>query len=78
MVAGYQPLPDSEWQIMSTHLNLRRKRRYAVRQVPDAIRYVCRTGCQWRTLPNSFPPWELVYCYFARWQVDNHELVAAK
>jgi len=56
---------------MSTHLNLRRKRRYALRQVLDAVRYVCRTGCQWRSLPISFPPWPLVYYYFARWQVDG-------
>lgn len=56
---------------MSTHLNLRRKRRYALRPVLDALRYVCRTGCQWRSLPTSFPPWSLVCYCFARWQVDG-------
>jgi transposase len=71
MVAGYQPLTDSEWQIISAHLNLRRKRRYPLRQVLDAVRYGCRTGCQWRCLPISFPPWSLVYYYFARWQADG-------
>jgi transposase len=52
-------------------LNVRRRRRHALRQVLDAVRYVCRTGCQWRCLPASFPPWPSVYYYFSRWQADG-------
>ena len=44
-----------------------RKRRHCLRQVVDAVRYICRTGCQWRSLPPCFPPWSAVY-YFRRWQ----------
>ncbi|WP_374679450.1 transposase [Hymenobacter sp. J193] len=29
-----------------------------------ALRYVCRTGCQWRCLPSLFPKWTAVYYYF--------------
>ena len=32
---------------------------------------MCRTGCQWRSLPAYFPPWSAVYYYFARWQTDG-------
>ena len=71
MVAGYQPLTDSEWQIMSTRLNVRRRRRHALRQVLDAVRYACRTGYQWRCLPASFPPWPSGYYYFSHWQADG-------
>jgi len=71
MVVGYQPLTDSEWLIMSTHLNLRRRRRHALKQVLDAVRYAYRTGCQWRCLPASFTPWPSVYYYFSRWQADG-------
>ena len=34
----------------------------------DAILYVVRTGCTWRQLPAYFPPWQMVYWYFVRWE----------
>ncbi|MGY3086988.1 transposase [Hymenobacter sp. UYAg731] len=37
----------------------------------DALRYVCCTGCQWRSQPACFPAWSAVYYYFARWQTDG-------
>jgi putative transposase len=30
----------------------------------NAIAYVLKTGCQWRSLPINFPPWRTVYGYF--------------
>ena len=27
-----------------------------------------RTGCQWRHLPNDFPPWKAIYGQFLRWR----------
>ena len=71
MVDGYQPLTDSQWQVIAPLLPLQRKRRLCLRQVVDALRYVCRTGCQWRSLPACFPPWSAVYYYFARWQTTG-------
>lgn len=35
--------------------------------IVNAILYVARTGCQWRMLPKTFPPWQTVYGYFWRW-----------
>ncbi|MBG8553734.1 transposase [Hymenobacter sp. BT594] len=32
---------------------------------------MCRTGCQWRSLPTCFPAWSAVYYYFARWQATG-------
>lgn len=37
------------------------------RLVLDAILYVLRTGCQWRMLPVSFPPWQTTYGFFRAW-----------
>lgn len=34
----------------------------------NAIFYVLRTGCQWRDLPNDFPPWSAVYMQFGCWK----------
>jgi transposase len=40
------------------------------REVFDAILYIATTGCQWRMLPNDFPPISTVRCYFYDWR-DN-------
>ena len=37
------------------------------RLVLDAILHVLRTGCQWRMLPEIFPPWQTVYGFFRAW-----------
>ena len=71
MVDGHQPLTDSQWQVIACELPVRRKRRYSLREILDAMRYICRTGCQWRSLPPCFPPWSVVYYYFAQWRADG-------
>lgn len=38
-----------------------------MREVMNAVRYVLRTGCQWRQLPKDFPPRSTVYNYFWAW-----------
>lgn len=75
MVDSHQPLTDSQWQVIAPLLPLQRKRRLCLRQVLDALRYICRTGCQWRTLP----AWSAVYYYFRRWQTTGllHQLSEA-
>lgn len=37
------------------------------RTLLDACCYVVRTGCAWRLLPKSFPPWTAVYKAFRTW-----------
>ena len=59
---------DSQWQIISKHLNVDRNRKYDLREVVNAILYVVKTGCQWRMLPRDFAPWETVYYYFSVWK----------
>jgi transposase len=41
------------------------------RRIVDAILYVTRTGCAWRSLPHDFPPWATVFWYFKRWRADG-------
>ncbi|OGX87951.1 IS5 family transposase [Hymenobacter coccineus] len=71
MVDSHQPLTDSQWQVIVHLLPIQRKRRHCLRQILDAMRYICRTGCQWRCLPACFPPWPAVYYCFARWRADG-------
>jgi len=67
---------DRQWKILRKLLpptQLRgRKIVYDRRQVINALWYVVRTGCQWRMLPNSFPPWKTVYQIFYRWRMAGH------
>lgn len=51
-------------------MNTSRKRKYDLRDVVDSILYLLRTGCQWRNLPDNFPPWQTVYRYFKLWKED--------
>ena len=64
-------LPDNEWQILEPLLEPKQKgrpRKHGLREICNAIRYGQRTGCQWRLLPNDFPPWLVVYMTFWRWR----------
>lgn len=62
---------DAEWAFVITYLAListeAAQRKYDLREVFNAVRYVTRTGIPWRYLPNHFPPWEAVYQQAQRW-----------
>ena len=42
-----------------------------IMQVINAILFIVRTGCQWRYLPKTYPPWSTVYRYFKSWKLDG-------
>jgi len=62
---------DAEWEFLIPYLTLMREdapqRNYPLRDLFNAIRYVVRTGCQWRFLPHDLPPWRTVYQQARRW-----------
>ena len=66
-------MSDQEWKRIEPFFPYRkpnlpgRPRKYAFREIINAIRYVLRTGCAWRLLPHDFPPWSSVYGYFLNW-----------
>lgn len=73
---GYDTdLSDAEWEILKPLVPKAkpggRPEEYSKRSVVNAIRYVARTGCQWRMLPHEYPPWSTVYKYFRRWSDDG-------
>src|ERR1700758_2992928 len=69
---GYaSDLSDEEWAILEPLLEPKQKgrpRKHSLRAICNAMRYVQRTGCQWRLLPRDFPPWLGVYMTFWRWR----------
>jgi transposase len=62
---------DDEWALVMPYLVLMDpkapQRTYDLREMFNALRYVVRTGCQWRMLPNDLPPWPAVYQQVRRW-----------
>ena len=73
-----QPYPsdltDAQWALIEPLLPVSsrgRPRITKLRQVVDAIVYILRTGCQWRYLPNDFPPKSTAWRYFDQWRHDG-------
>ncbi len=64
-------LTDAEWALVGELFERDGGRgapaRYERRHVVDACCYALRTGCAWRLLPKTFPPWQAVYKAFSRW-----------
>ena len=62
---------DAEWEFLLPYLTLMRadapQRAHELREVFNAIRYVVRTGCQWRMLPHDLPDWTVAYQQARRW-----------
>lgn len=62
---------DEERALVAPYLALCREdaaqRDYPLRDVFNVLRYVVRTGCQWRYLPNDLPPWSVAYQQVQRW-----------
>jgi transposase len=62
---------DEEWDLLLPYLTLMREdapqREYSLRSLFNAMRYVAKTGCHWRYLPNDLPPWTAVYQQARRW-----------
>ena len=42
-----------------------------LQEIVNAILYVVKTGCSWRSLPHDFPKWQTVYGYFNRWSKEG-------
>jgi transposase len=70
--SGYpSDVSDEEWAFVAPYLALCREdsaqRDYPLRDVFNALRYIAKTGNQWRFLPNDLPPWTVVYQQMRRW-----------
>ena len=68
-------LTDAEWALIAPLMppprTTGRPRTTYLRDVFDAILYMATTGCQWRMLPNDFPPVSTVRGCFYAWRYTN-------
>ena len=64
-------LTQAEWEMIADIFDdVGERGRPAIhsrRAIVDACFYVVRTGCSWRLIPKTFPPWNAVYKLFRRW-----------
>ncbi len=62
---------DKEWAFVAPHLTLLREnalqREHSLREVFNGVRWIVRTGAQWRMMPTNLPPWAAVYQQAQRW-----------
>jgi transposase len=62
---------DDEWAFVAPYLTLMTEdapqREHSLREVFNGLRYIVRTGSQWRFMPNDLPPWYTVYQQTQRW-----------
>ena len=64
-------LPVRDWQHLAPLLLVRRRSKWPLVEVVNAILDVLKNGCVWRDLPGKLPPWGTVYWYFAKWEADG-------
>jgi putative transposase len=68
-------LSDTEWEIIKPMVTkpLKRGRKATVklREVVNAIFYLLKHGCTWKSLPHDFPAYSTVYFYFQRWTITG-------
>src|ERR1700743_3443716 len=62
---------DEEWSFVAPYLTLMDEaapqRKYELREMFNALRWIVRAGAPWRMMPNNFPAWEMVYQQTQRW-----------
>jgi transposase len=62
---------DEEWTFVAPYLTLMSEeapqREHDLREVFNGLRWIVRTGAQWRAMPHDLPPWAAVYQQTQRW-----------
>jgi transposase len=62
---------DEEWAFVAPYLTLMREdapqREHSLRDVFNGLRWLVRTGAQWRMMPHDLPPWPIIYQQAQRW-----------
>jgi putative transposase len=58
-------LSDDQWAVLAPMLPSAkaggRPRKVEMRDIMNVLVYQARTGCQWRCMPPTFPPGQMVY-----------------
>lgn len=71
MKKTYHFSTDFQWQVIESLIINRRKPKWELRKIWEAICYLTKSGCQWRLLPCVYAPWQTVYWYLRKWTLDG-------
>lgn len=68
-------LDDAEWALVEDLFDPRGREgppaTYDRRLIVEAMLFLARTGCQWRYLPDRYPPWPAVWQQWRRWRASS-------
>ncbi len=68
-------LSDEQWELVADLFDPPGRRGAPAviprRQMVDAMLFIGRTGCQWRYLPERYPPWTAVWSQWRRWRSNG-------
>jgi transposase len=69
---GYpSDVSDDEWAFAAPYLTLMTEdapqREHSLREVFNGLRWLVRTGAEWRMMPHDLPPWPAIYQQTRRW-----------
>jgi transposase len=62
-------LTNKQWKIIEPIFTSNKGQHFCVhtkRELVNAVLYLVKTGCQWRLLPNDFPPHDTVWSFYRR------------
>ena len=61
---------DTQWRIIEPFFTGENRgmhfSKHDKRKLVNAVLYLNKTGCQWRLLPNDFPPYTTVWSFYRR------------
>jgi transposase len=68
-------LSDEQWDLVADLLDPPGRRGAPAlvprRQMVDAMLFIARTGCQWRSLPERYGAWTAVSAQWRRWRASG-------
>ena len=62
-------LTDKQWSLIESIFASNKGQHFVEhtkRELVNAVLYLVKTGCQWRLLPNDFPPYIAVWSFYRR------------
>ena len=69
-VMGYSTdFTDKQWSLVEPIFKSNKGQnlvKHSKRELVNAVLYLVKTGCQWRLLPNDFPPHDTVWSFYRR------------